>query len=142
MVIVGLVGVKVADWFPRLGFLEKADAAAALAVAAIIVLVSGRLGLRTIQALVDASPAGAADQIKARVEAMNGVFDCHAVRVRHSGPHFFVDLHITLDGDLPLHAAHTLTEQVEQAVNELLPDADVTVHPEPTPGPTPPPGKA
>ena len=142
VVIVGLVGVKVADWFPRLGFLEKADAAAALAVAAIIVLVSGRLGLRTIQALVDASPAGAADQIKARVEAMNGVFDCHAVRVRHSGPHFFVDLHITLDGDLPLHAAHTLTEQVEQAVNELLPDADVTVHPEPTPGPTPPPGKA
>ena len=134
VVILGLVGVKIADWFPRVGFLDKTDAVAALVVALIIVLVSGRLGFRTIQALVDASPVGVADQIKARVEAMHGVVDCHAVRVRHSGPHYFVDLHITLDGELSLHAAHALTEQVEQAVTEILPDADVTVHPEPTPG--------
>ena len=67
------------------------------------------------------------------MEAIDGIFDCHAVRVRHSGPRFFVDLHITLDGDLPLHVAHALTEQVEHAVEEILPGADVTVHPEPRP---------
>jgi cation diffusion facilitator family transporter len=139
VVILGLIGVRLAAWFPSLGFLVEADAVAALMVAVLVVWVSGRLGLRTIQALVDASPAGAADRIKARVEALEGVDDCHAVRVRHSGPHYFVDLHITLDGDQPLHAAHALTERVEQVVAEILPDADVMVHPEPRPSPPPPP---
>jgi divalent metal cation (Fe/Co/Zn/Cd) transporter len=59
------------------------------------------------------------------------VYDCHAVRVRHSGPRYFVDLHITLDGGMSLQRAHDLTEEVERAVEEMLPGADVTVHPEP-----------
>lgn len=131
VVILGLIGVKLAQAHPSLGFLNKADAVAALLVAGIVVLVSGKLGWRTLEALLDASPEGAAEKIKARVEAVEGVFDCHAVRVRHSGPLYFVDLHITLDGNLPLRAAHDLTEKVEQAVKEVLPSADVTVHPEP-----------
>lgn len=138
VVILGLVGVRLAEWSPQLAFLEKADSIAALMVAAIVIVVSGKLGLRTIQALIDASPAGVADRIKARVEAVDGVFDCHAVRVRHSGPVYFVDLHVTMDGEIPLHVAHDLTERVEKAVQELLPDADVTVHPEPKAAPPPP----
>jgi cation diffusion facilitator family transporter len=137
VVIVGLVGVRIAQWYPELGFLAKADAVAALGVAMIVVLVSGRLGLRTFQALVDATPEGVADSIKRRVEAVENVNDCHAVRVRRSGPHSFVDLHILLDGDLPLRTAHAVTEQVERAVEEMLPGADVVVHPEPTPAPSP-----
>ncbi len=138
VVILGLVGVRLAGWFPRLAFLQEADAVAALVVAAIVVVIGSRLGIRTIEALVDASPSGAAEKIKARVEALDSVYDCHAVRVRHSGPHYFVDLHITLDGEQSLHAAHALTERVEQVVAEILPEADVTVHPEPRPVMPPP----
>jgi len=137
VVILGLAGVRVAQAHPNLNFLYKADAVAALMVAGIVVVVSGQLGLRTVQGLLDASPAGAAEKIKARVEALDGVFDCHAVRVRHSGPHYFVDLHVTMDGELPLHVAHDLTERVEKVVSEILPDADVTVHPEPRSVPPP-----
>lgn len=131
VVVLGLIGVKLADWYPALNWLRKADAVAALVVAGIVVMVSARLGYRTIEGLLDTSPAGAAEKIKARVEGIPGVFDCHAVRVRHSGPYYFVDLHVTLDGALPLNQAHALTEEVERAVGEILPDADVTVHPEP-----------
>ena len=133
VVIIGLIGVKLAEWYPSLGFLQRADAVAALFVAGIVVFVSGRLGWRTVEALLDASPAGVAAKIKAQVEKVEKVLDCHAVRVRHSGPHHFVDLHITLDGEQPLHAAHALTEEVERVVSEILPGADVTVHPEPSP---------
>lgn len=132
VVIFGLAGVKLGQKFPSLEFLEKADALAGLVVAAIVVWVSLKLGLRSIQGLLDASPEGVADKIKSHVEAMKMVHDCHAIRVRHSGPRYFVDLHITLDGNLTLRTAHDLTEQVERAVKEILPDADVTVHPEPT----------
>lgn len=133
VVIVGLIGVRIAQAYPGLAFLQKADAVAALVVAAIIIVVSGRLGLRTVEGLLDASPAGVAESIKSKVEALDEVIDCHAVRVRHSGPHFFVDLHITLNRDLPLHVVHDLTETVEAVVSEMLAGADVTVHPEPTP---------
>jgi cation diffusion facilitator family transporter len=133
VVILGLLGVKLASWYPGLSFLLQADAVAALIVAGIVVVVSGRLGLRTIQALLDTSPPGEDDRIKAAVAAVDGVFDCHAIRVRHSGPHYFVDLHITVDGDQSLRDAHALTERVEQAVEAILPGADVTVHPEPAP---------
>jgi cation diffusion facilitator family transporter len=131
VVIAGLLGVRLAGWYPGLSFLVQADAVAALAVAGIVVLVSGRLGLRTVQALLDSSPPGAGDRIRVAVAAMDGVFDCHAVRVRHSGPYYFVDLHITVDGEQTLRSAHDLTERVEQAVEAMLPGADVTVHPEP-----------
>ncbi len=133
VVIVGLLGVKLAGWYPGLDFLLQADAVAALLVAGIVVMVSGRLGVRTIQALLDSSPPGVGDQIKTAVAGVCGVFDCHAVRVRHSGPYYFVDLHITVDGDQSLRAAHELTERVEQAVETILPGSDVTVHPEPAP---------
>jgi cation diffusion facilitator family transporter len=133
VVILGLVGVRLAGWYPGLGFLVQADAVAALIVAGIVVMVSGRLGVRTIQALLDSSPPGIDDKIKAAVAAMDGVFDCHAIRVRHSGPFYFVDLHITVDGEQSLRLAHELTERVEHAVEAILPGADVTVHPEPAP---------
>jgi cation diffusion facilitator family transporter len=131
VVITGLLGVKLAGWFPSLGFLLQADAVAALIVAGIVVLVSGRLGLRTIQGLLDSSPPGEDEKIRSAVAAMDGVLDCHAVRVRHSGPYYFVDLHITVGGEQSLRAAHALTERVEQAVEAILPGSDVTVHPEP-----------
>jgi len=139
VVIVGLLGVKLADWFPGLGVLVEADAVAALIVAGIVVFVSGRLGLRTIQALLDTSPPGVDEKITSVVMAMDGVLDCHAVRVRHSGPYYFVDLHILVDGEQSLRSAHELTERVEQAVEALLPGADVTVHPEPAPAAIKPP---
>jgi cation diffusion facilitator family transporter len=133
VVVLGLVGVKLAGWYPGLSFLLQADAVAALMVAGIVVVVSGRLGLRTIQGLLDSSPPGMDEQVRSAVAAMDGVIDCHAVRVRHSGPYYFVDLHITVDGEQSLRAAHELTERVEQAVEAILPGVDVTVHPEPAP---------
>jgi cation diffusion facilitator family transporter len=139
VVILGLLGVKLAGWYPGLSFLLRADAVAALVVAALVVGISVRLGLRTIQALLDSSPPGAGQNIQATVAAMDGVYDCHAVRVRHSGPYYFVDLHITVDGEQTLRAAHELTERVERAVEAILPDADVTVHPEPAPAGAKPP---
>jgi cation diffusion facilitator family transporter len=133
VVILGLICVKISEWVPGLGFLVKADAVAALGVALIVVYVSVELGIRTVQALLDVAPPGMAEKIAATVEAIPGVTNCHNVRLRHSGPHLFADLHVLVDGDLSLQKAHALTEVVEDAILEILPNADVTVHPEPKP---------
>jgi divalent metal cation (Fe/Co/Zn/Cd) transporter len=44
-------------------------------------------------------------------------------------------VHVLLDKNLTLQEAHSLTEVIENAIRELAPGADVTVHPEPIPDP-------
>jgi cation diffusion facilitator family transporter len=130
-VILGLICVSISNAVPSLGFLEKADAIAASIVAVIVIYVSVKMGLRTIYALLDTAPKGLVVKIKAAVESVPGVSDCHNVRLRYSGPLLFVDAHVLVDGDQTLTEAHVLTEKIEKAICEIAPGADVTVHPEP-----------
>ncbi len=131
VVIVGLVAVKAAEWWPQLGFLRAGDAVAALGVSAVVVWVSVQLGRRTVDALLDTAPAGMEERIAAAVEAVPGVLNCHQIRLRYSGPELFVDLHVLVDGNQTLSQAHDVTELIESAIHEIVPRADVTVHPEP-----------
>jgi cation diffusion facilitator family transporter len=123
VVIVGLLAVKLGLWW--------GDAAAALGVSAVVVWVSVQLGRRTVDALLDTAPEGMEEQIAAAVSAVEGVRDCHQVRVRYSGPVPFVDLHVLVDGAQTLAEAHRLTETIEAVIQRIAPQADVTVHPEP-----------
>jgi cation diffusion facilitator family transporter len=71
-------------------------------------------------------------QIVSAVQGLPGILDCHHVRVRYSGPDIIIDVHVLADGELSLNNAHSLTEQVEQAILQVVPGADITVHAEPT----------
>lgn len=131
VVILGLIGLTLARYIPGLNWMSEADAIAALVVALIVIYVSGELGWRTISALLDTAPTGMTEKIIAKVGRMKGVHDCHAVRIRPSGARWFVDLHVTMNGERTLNETHAITERIEKKVHELLPDSDVTVHVEP-----------
>jgi cation diffusion facilitator family transporter len=131
VVLIGLAGVKIAALFPSLKWLEEADSVAALGVAGIVVWVSAKLGMRTINELIDRAPEDVAGKVTAAAESVDGVKGCHAVRVRCSGPKVFIDAHVELEGDISLKEAHRLMDLVEDAVRVEIPDADVTVHAEP-----------
>jgi cation diffusion facilitator family transporter len=131
VVVLGLMAVKAGEWYPRLAFLSSADAVAALGVSVLVAWVSAQLGRRTVDALMDRAPEGMEARILAAVEAVPGVRNCHNLRMRYSGPVLFIDLHVLVDGAQSLAAAHQLTEIVEQQIQELAPQADVTVHAEP-----------
>jgi cation diffusion facilitator family transporter len=132
VVILGLIFVLAGRYFPSLAFLEKGDAIAALVVAVIVIYVSAELGIRSIQALLDAAPRnGEYERIIEEVGKMKGISDVHAVRIRSSGAGWFVDMHVTMDGDMTLKESHALTEKVERKVQKILPKSDVTVHVEP-----------
>ena len=131
VVILGLVCVKISGWVPGLAFLHQADSAAAILVGLIVVYISIKLGVSTVQALLDVAPSGIGRKIISAVEVLPGVTDCHNVRVRYSGPQPFVDIHVLLNGNQTLKEAHNLTEEIERTIQKLIPNADVTVHPEP-----------
>src|SRR5207302_5829859 len=63
VVLLGLSCVQFGEWFPKLAWLGRADAVAALGVALIVIGVSYRLGARTIHELVDTAPSGMRERI-------------------------------------------------------------------------------
>ena len=131
VVILGLIALLVSRLVSKLQFLEHADAIAALVVAAIVIYVSIRLGFSTIKALIDSAPKGSRDKIVRITEAVPGVKNVHNVRIRTSGAHLFIDIHIMVDGEKSLKDVHCITDKIEQDLKMELPEADITVHPEP-----------
>jgi cation diffusion facilitator family transporter len=135
VVILGLalawIGYGIGDAIPFLKNLEKADSIAALGVAVIVIYVSIQLGRRTVQALLDTAPKGMNDRLRKIIGAVPGIQNVHDLRVRYSGPYLFVDVHVTVDGQMPLVEAHALTEVIEKEVVTIAPESDVTIHVEP-----------
>jgi cation diffusion facilitator family transporter len=131
VVILGLIGVRLAGAFPGLAFMAEADAVAALIVAMIVIYVSSALGIRTVQALLDKAPKGLAEEIGIAIADIPGVIDCHDVRVRTSGPEIFIDAHIHVRGSTHLSHVHAIMDSAEAKIRKLAPRADITIHPEP-----------
>jgi len=107
------------------------DAVAALAVAAMVLGVSYRLGRRTIDALMDRVPDGLAEQIEEKIKAVDGVQEVRLLRVRMSGSKAFVDATVGLRRTMPFEQAHHIIDEIERAIQAVHPQVDVTVHPEP-----------
>jgi cation diffusion facilitator family transporter len=131
VVIVGLIGLSIARSVPGLDWMHKADSISALIVAVIVIYVSGELGWRTISGLLDTAPKGLAEKIEMVAASVPGVVDAHAIRIRPSGAHTFIDMHVTMDGSVTLKEAHAATELIEDAILKEISPADVTVHVEP-----------
>ncbi|MDD5009605.1 MAG: cation diffusion facilitator family transporter [Syntrophorhabdaceae bacterium] len=133
VVLLGLFCVKLHEWLQAYAFLHYADTVAALIVGIIVIQVSAKLGMRTINALMDSAPTGAEKKIITMVEALPSILDCHNVRIRSAGYQSFIDLHVRINGDLTLREAHDLTEEIERCIKKIIPNSDITVHPEPNP---------
>jgi cation diffusion facilitator family transporter len=59
------------------------------------------------------------------------VLGWHKLRSRKSGSVRYIDLHVQMDDDLSLKAAHALTEELEDKIRAALPNVEVIIHPEP-----------
>jgi cation diffusion facilitator family transporter len=128
-VIVGVTVVWVGDR-AGLPWLLYADPLCALAVAGVIVWVGARLGKRTLDALLDAAPAGLQERVARAVEEMDGVLSTERVRVRRAGNRHFVDVTISVPRAASFEQVHAISDAVERRVAEIIP-SDVMVHMEP-----------
>ena len=55
----------------------------------------------------------------------------HDLRTRSSGTRVFIQLHLELDGNLTLHRAHHIADEVEAEIKLVFPDAEVMIHQDP-----------
>jgi len=126
VVLIGLISVMV-------GFPE-ADSIAAAIVALIVIWISLRLGKRTVDGLLDRVPPGIQQTVTTIVEEIDGVESIRRMRIRPSGGTLFINLVIGIQRTTFFDRAHGIVDAVEAAVREVLPRADLIVHPEPVIG--------
>jgi cation diffusion facilitator family transporter len=77
------------------------------------------------------------DEVRRVVASVPKVLGCHHIRSRGSTDHVFLDLHLWLDGAMPLTEAHAVSHTVKDRLMERFPQiADAIIHIEPPPKPT------
>lgn len=126
MVVAGLGLVWVGHRY-NVPSLRIADPIAALAVAGVIIYVSSRLARRTIDALLDAAPTGVRGKIVREVETVPGILDVDRVRVRRAGNRYFAEVQVALNRNATLQHSENMATAVTDAVQRVLPNADVTI---------------
>ncbi len=109
-------------------WMAKADPIAALFVACIVVYVSSRLALQTVDTLLDAAPAGVRNRIIEEVHRVDGVLEVDRVRIRRSGSRYFADVSIAMSRNVTFQKSEQVANEVSSRIRGLLPEADVVVN--------------
>lgn len=124
-VILALVGV-------RLGY-GWLDAVAGLVVAGFIARACWEILHDTARILGDRIVIDESD-IREVVQSVPEVLGSHQIRTRGSADFVFLDLHVWMDGDLPLHEAHRISHVVKDRLMARFPEIkDAVIHIEPPP---------
>ena len=112
---------------------ESADDIAAIVAAGIIAWNGWRLLRPALDELMDATPNGEVGvQIRTLAGGVTGVRRVEKCLVRKMGYHYFVDMHVEVDPQMTVQAAHAIAHRVKDEVRRQLPAVrDVLVHIEP-----------
>ena len=126
--VIALIGIAASAWLGVNGL----DAAAAIVIAAL--LLWGAVGVfrEAANQLMDRELP---DEQRARiVELMSQdrrLTGVHQLRTRASGPYVHMQMHVDLDPDLTLEAAHEVIVAAEKRLLEVFPQADIIIHADP-----------
>jgi cation diffusion facilitator family transporter len=125
-VIGGVAAVGLTGWLAL-------DSLVAIAVAANIVWTAIQLLRRSVAGLMDASLPQ--EDIQAIEDALapyraRGI-DFHALLTRQGAARRFVSVHVLLAGQMTVHDAHHIAEDIEADIRKALPDSVVITHLEP-----------
>lgn len=129
-VLVGLAAV----WAGRqwgITWLSLADALAAILVAAIVLVMGGRLGKRAVDALLDRAPLDLMERLRAAVKSVPDIQGPIALRARRVGPRLFVDAAVSIGRGASFEGAHAVVDQVEDRIRGVAPEASIVIHAEP-----------
>jgi cation diffusion facilitator family transporter len=123
------VGIVVALWTRN----AAADDWAALCASPIILFNACRQLRAPLNELLDTAPAPQIEKdVRSLASRIPGVLGLEKCRVRKVGFRYYVDLHVVVDGNLPVRTGHKLAHDVRNHIVENDPRiAEVLVHIEP-----------
>lgn len=115
----------------RAGY-QRADAVAALLVAALVLFSAGRLMRGSVRVLMDSAPSDAAQaRVRRAIEEIEETLSVRRLRMREAGGRYFADVVVGIEPDAGMARGHEVASAIEAAIERELPDSDVVVHVEP-----------
>lgn len=126
VVIGGLLCVTLADYF-KAPALQYGDPIAALGVSALVIAVSVKLGKRTIDVLLDTAPKGMLNDVILIVNNVKGVLEASNVRIRPSGPNYFIDLNVGIGRNESHRVVHSIVHEIRERLMEKIPNSDIVI---------------
>jgi len=110
----------------------QADGLFGAAIAGIIGWNALQIGKSAVDMLMDRELAGEdRDRIFNIALGNPLVLGLHELKTRSAGPHVFIQLHIEVDPAMSLRAAHLVATEVEAALSEEFPAAEIIIHTDP-----------
>ncbi|MEN9360364.1 MAG: hypothetical protein RL095_1899 [Verrucomicrobiota bacterium] len=109
-----------------------ADAVAGLLTGILIIRSAWQIISKSLDMLLDHElPAEVTCEFAGLVRCDKRILGFHDLKTRQSGTSYFFQLHIEVDGSLPLRQAHDIAEALEQRVVERWPGSECLVHLDP-----------
>jgi len=118
----------------NIGWLSYADPMAAMLVSLLILRLTWKLTRETSDVLLDATPTEVRENILREVRGVKGVLAIEQARVRRAGSSTFADLTLALPRSFTFEHTNELVRSTTEAVQRVVPDADVVVHTVPREG--------
>jgi cation diffusion facilitator family transporter len=109
----------------------RADSAAALFVALLVLAAAARLMTRNVDVLMDRAPADAEEAARAAIAGLEPAVSLQRLRMRQAGGRQFADVVIGVPPGAAVGQGHAAADRVEEALEAVLPGSDVVVHVEP-----------
>jgi cation diffusion facilitator family transporter len=126
-VLIGL-GLSWLGSILHVSWLSYADPVAAILVSVMILRLTWKLTRETSDILLDATPTAVRDQILREVRSVEGVLAVEQARVRRAGSATFADLTLALPRSFTFEHTNELVQATTEAVQRVVPDADVVIH--------------
>lgn len=109
--------------------LNRVDPVFAIGIALSTLYAALRIAREAFEVLMDHElPPEVQERIRALALAHDEVAGVHDLRTRKSGATKLIQLHLELDGSLALDQAHRISVEVERAIRNEFPEADVVIH--------------
>jgi ferrous-iron efflux pump FieF len=115
-----------------IGGIGWADPLIAIGIAGFLIWRAIGIGREAVDTLMDKElPRKERELIKAVIRAHPEVHDLHDLRTREAGGTRFIELHVELDGAMPLQEVHDVTDALEAEIQTAFPEVEIIIHPEP-----------
>jgi ferrous-iron efflux pump FieF len=124
-VIVSLVLAGWLGWF-------AVDPLFGIAIGVYILWSAAKIARLSLDLLMDRElPDADRTRIRQLALAHPEVRNVHDLRTRSTGVQIFVQMHLELDGAMPLVQAHAISDAVEASIRDAYPNAEVIIHEDP-----------
>jgi ferrous-iron efflux pump FieF len=124
-VILALILTVWFDW-------KYADPIIALVIVVLIMYSVWKIGSQSLNQLMDSElPDEQRNRIYELAQSHSEVIQAHDLRTRRSGQDTIIQIHIVMNGKIPLGSAHDVAVEVENLIKAEFPNSDIIIHQDP-----------